>query len=202
MGFLSIGESCETALPKKAYETRLAALDKIPRERYAACMAVDRDLLDKARQAAREVQAAEQGVREALDRYRVAVRRLHVAGVPLREIAAQLHLSHQRVHQLVEGVSAAKRRWKIKHSPQTPLMCTFCRKDSAHVAKLVAGPNVCICDACIHGSERFDRVHPDSTLRCSFCGKPRSRVTRMFAANDAQMCGECTELARDIIEAS
>lgn len=29
------------------------------------------------------------------------------------------------------------------------LFCSFCRKDQDHVAKLVAGPAVYICDACI-----------------------------------------------------
>lgn len=31
---------------------------------------------------------------------------------------------------------------------KTQLYCSFCWKDEAHVAKLVAGPGVYICDAC------------------------------------------------------
>jgi hypothetical protein len=34
-------------------------------------------------------------------------------------------------------------------TPKEPLRCSFCRKDQHQVAKLVAGPNVHICDACI-----------------------------------------------------
>jgi hypothetical protein len=31
----------------------------------------------------------------------------------------------------------------------TLLYCSFCRKDQKHLAKLVAGPGVYICDACV-----------------------------------------------------
>jgi len=34
-------------------------------------------------------------------------------------------------------------------SSKSVLYCTFCRKDQHHVKKLVAGPSVYICDACI-----------------------------------------------------
>ena len=30
-----------------------------------------------------------------------------------------------------------------------PLRCSFCRKDESQVSKLVAGPRVYICDACV-----------------------------------------------------
>ncbi len=29
------------------------------------------------------------------------------------------------------------------------LLCTFCKKDEHHVEKLIAGPGVYICDACV-----------------------------------------------------
>ncbi|MBV9269650.1 MAG: hypothetical protein JO165_01045 [Candidatus Eremiobacteraeota bacterium] len=119
--------------------------------------------------------------------------------MPLREIALKLHLSHQRVHQLVVATSGPRRRWTIKRSRSTGLACTFCCRDRVHVAKLVAGPNVFICDQCVNSIERFDTVHVKSTLRCSFCGKPRSQVPRMFAAENGQMCGECLDLAAEII---
>jgi hypothetical protein len=32
---------------------------------------------------------------------------------------------------------------------QSTLYCSFCRKDDAAVAKLIAGPGVYICDACV-----------------------------------------------------
>jgi len=37
------------------------------------------------------------------------------------------------------------------------LYCSFCRKDQHHVSKLVAGPSVYICDACIDLCSRAAR---------------------------------------------
>jgi hypothetical protein len=37
----------------------------------------------------------------------------------------------------------------VAESPPLLLHCTFCRKDADHVAKLVAGPGVFICDGCV-----------------------------------------------------
>src|SRR5918998_4128038 len=47
--------------------------------------------------------------------YNHAVRRLHAAGGSLREIAENLGLSHQRVHQIVEGAEAAARGGHGRH---------------------------------------------------------------------------------------
>jgi len=37
------------------------------------------------------------------------------------------------------------------------LACSFCGKDEADVAKLVAGPNVYICDECVAAATRIIR---------------------------------------------
>jgi len=43
------------------------------------------------------------------------------------------------------------------------LRCSFCGKKEAEVLKLVAGPRVCICDACVAiASEVIDRPHDDN----------------------------------------
>jgi ATP-dependent Clp protease ATP-binding subunit ClpX len=38
---------------------------------------------------------------------------------------------------------------------RAPLKCSFCGKDETQVAKLVAGPKVHICDACIAAARRI-----------------------------------------------
>jgi ATP-dependent Clp protease ATP-binding subunit ClpX len=38
---------------------------------------------------------------------------------------------------------------------QRHLHCSFCRKDESQVAKLVAGPRVYICDACVAVASRL-----------------------------------------------
>ncbi len=45
--------------------------------------------------------------------------------------------------------SVDKATSKASNAPLTPLSCSFCNKDQAEVRKLIAGPNVFICDECI-----------------------------------------------------
>lgn len=162
-------------------------------------MSVDQELLRQACEASASIEQGERVLREAHDAFRIAVRRLHVAGTPLRQIAEALHLSHQRVHQLVASHVGRRRRWKLRGESASDLSCTFCGKDKDQVQKLVAGPHVLICDSCIGAIAGFDRVHAASTVRCSFCGKKRSQVKAMFAGADAQVCRECLDVAREII---
>jgi hypothetical protein len=95
------------------------------------------------------------------------------------------------------------------------LWCSFCGKSQKQVKKLIAGPDVYICDGCLH------RVHtvlaapggrasdPIATIQqvgdeagagpCSFCGKPRDRVEAMVSAGAARMCNECLGLCDEIV---
>jgi ATP-dependent Clp protease ATP-binding subunit ClpX len=45
--------------------------------------------------------------------------------------------------------SVDKATSKALNAPLAPLSCSFCNKDQAEVRKLIAGPNVFICDECI-----------------------------------------------------
>ncbi len=56
------------------------------------------------------------------------------------------------------------------------LKCSFCGKDSTQVSKLVAGPRVYICDACVAEASRImsdappsHPTPPSSTPRASIC---------------------------------
>jgi len=42
------------------------------------------------------------------------------------------------------------------------LRCSFCGKSEHQVAKLVAGPRVYICDACIHAAKAIIDAHDDA----------------------------------------
>ena len=66
-------------------------------------MTLNSDLLAVAKQTGTGLDEAEQRALLARAEYHTAVRRLHLAGGSLREIAEALELSHQRVHQIVEG---------------------------------------------------------------------------------------------------
>lgn len=66
-------------------------------------MPLDDSLLEKARDVRSRVLELQHDADRARLEYHHAIRRLHAAGGSMREIAEALDLSHQRVHQIVEG---------------------------------------------------------------------------------------------------
>ena len=52
---------------------------------------------------------------------------------------------------------------------KTRLACSFCGKNASEVSKLVAGPKVYLCDACVAAASRimsdFDGITPDRPSR-------------------------------------
>jgi hypothetical protein len=182
---------------------------------YGRRMPLDSGLLGQARAAEARVIDAEHDAEVARAEFHRAIRRLQLAGGSLREIAEELGLSHQRVHQIVEATGGS-RSWRGGWAGSGELLsCSFCGKHQKEVKKLIAGPDVYICDRCI------DRVHtvlaaagktgstPIATIRqvsdeardewCSFCGKGRHQVEAMAAAGDARICNECLGLCDEII---
>ena len=67
-------------------------------------MTLDEKVLDEARDARQRLVDLESQTAHARVDYHHAIKKLHAAGGSLREIAEALELSHQRVHQIVEGV--------------------------------------------------------------------------------------------------
>src|SRR5207244_3967408 len=114
---------------------------------------------------------------------------------PLREVAQALGISHQRVQQIVKagGGTWWSRVWHGRKL-RPDMVCSFCGKPPAEVAKLIAGPKVYICDKCVGAAERvlrgeavdarngsgMSRVAAASGGRCSFCGR-RSQADRRLA---------------------
>jgi ClpA/ClpB-like protein len=66
-------------------------------------MTLDEKVLDEAREARQRLVDLESQTAHARVDYHHAIKKLHAAGGSLREIAEALELSHQRVHQIVEG---------------------------------------------------------------------------------------------------
>jgi bacterioferritin-associated ferredoxin len=158
-------------------------------------------LLAEARQAQERLIDAERDVDVARAEFYRVVRRLHLHGSSLRELAADLGLSHQRVHQIVEEAGGSRRWIRIRdggraghrqtgehRTHQHRQCCTFCGKAQNQVRKLIAGPGVFICGDCVTLARQ---VIADGTTvttergpihavpeqqpraRCSFCGKER-----------------------------
>ena len=165
---------------------------------------MNNELLAEAQQAQERLIDAERDVAVARAEFYRAVRRLHLHGSSLRELAADLGLSHQRVHQIVEEAGGSRRWIRIRDGGRTgnrqagehlthgqQLSCTFCGKPQKKVRKLIAGPGVFICGDCVtlakhviaDGTTATTERGPihvvpeqQSRARCNFCGKERHQV--------------------------
>src|SRR5262245_45699484 len=127
-------------------------------DRHRIVMGMTKELLDRARAAGDDLAEAERTVVIARGEYYTAIRRLHLAGASLREIAEVLSLSHQRVQQIVNvsGGSWWRRAWRTRRL-RNGAVCTWCDRPPSEVTKLVAGPNIYICDACVTAAGRVER---------------------------------------------
>jgi hypothetical protein len=168
---------------------------------------VDSDLLAEARRAQERLIDAERDADVARADFHRAVRRLHLNGASLRELAGTLGLSHQRVHQIVESAGGSRRwlRGSHKSRPAPQAACTFCGRDQAQGAKLIAGPHVYICDTCgpqartvissgpqpggpfapviLMPEHAQPQCEPQVKLACSFCGKQLHQVAGLAASS-------------------
>jgi hypothetical protein len=172
-------------------------------------MIADRDLLAQAQAAGTRLAEAERAALLARADYHTAVRRLHLAGASLREIAQALSLSHQRVQQIVSAAGGSW--WQVwrRRAVVRDAVCSWCDRPPSEVSKLIAGPNVYICDACVENAERagnsgvgehanLKRVTSATRHRCSFCAK-RATGTRWLVAGPANICSECLQTCREIL---
>jgi hypothetical protein len=166
---------------------------------------MDDELLAAARAAATNVADLERDLEVAKAAYRHAIRHLNLSGASVREIAKALGISHQRVQQLVSDVDDG-RGWKRSGRHAAILVCSFCGIDQATARKLIAGPSVYICDACVEiagsaarGDRAVGRFRADRPGGCDFCGKTNTR-TLILASTDANaICCECLDLCDEII---
>jgi len=175
-------------------------------------MALNPALLDTARAAGAEIAEHDRCALLARGEYHKAIRRLHLAGGSLREIAEALSLSHQRVQQIVKasGGSWWRRVWRTRNS-HLHAACTWCDRPSTDVSKLVAGPNVYICDACLEltsaalhdawgTSDTLRRVPDGAKDRCSFCNKRSHGDRALVTGPAANICSECMRICRDFMD--
>ena len=168
---------------------------------------MDSPLLESAREAGARLAEAERQALLARADYHTAIRRLHLAGTPLREIAQTLSLSHQRVQQIVSASGGSW--WQVwrRRGTSVDAVCTWCSRPPAEVHKLIAGPKIYICDACVESAERVMAGEPKPGLqlaagaraRCSFCRK-RAAGDRPVVAGPAKVCGACLRVCREILD--
>jgi hypothetical protein len=172
------------------------------------------ELLDGARVARAELEEADRRALLSRAEYHTAIRRLHLAGGSVREVAQALALSHQRVQQIVQGAGGTwwSRMWRTR-TLQPDAVCTWCGRPPSETAKLIAGPRVYICDACIAAGERAasggENTGPFSLTtrvsirrRCSFCGRTAGKDRPILTAATGHVCGACLQTCRQIVDSS
>ena len=172
-------------------------------------MTLDPDLLRTARAAAERLSAAERDVLLARGDYHTAVRRLHLRGGSLREIASGLDLSHQRVQQIVSAAGGSwwRRAWRGRRVA-VDAVCTWCGRPPAEVKKLIAGPRVYICDACVADAEhasangRFVDISERAGRKCTFCSNRAGGERKLFGSQEGNVCSECIRVCREILDGS
>ena len=162
-------------------------------------MTINEIFYNDARRARHRLEEAQIEAERARSEYHEALRRLHSAGGSLREIAEAMQISHQRVHQIIDGA-----------------VCSFCDARRADVAKLIAGPGIFICDRCLTLALRVIASERDASddhtiiqmaasgpsVRCSFCRKKAKRVGRMAERGETRICGRCLSLCTEIVTSS
>ncbi len=177
-------------------------------------MTLSSELLDQARSSAARMEEAERQALVARGDYHTAIRRLHLGGGSLREIADALGISHQRVQQIVSGAGGTwwRRIWRTrKLGPGA--VCTWCGRPPAEVSKLIAGPDVFICDACVEAAEKAAGGHATPggpftgakkksvAARCAFCGKWARGSRAMVTSRAGHVCTDCLRVCREILDA-
>ena len=100
--------------------------------------------------------------------------------------------------------------FRKKEPPPTPgeLRCSFCNKGQRYVKRLVAGPNVYICDECVeicvdvinHPPEPFTGVPAESTeprsnvaATCSICRLPFVLAEGLYVEERGILCPACVQ---------
>ncbi len=170
---------------------------------------MDTRLLEQATAARDQWDELQRQSAEARSRFHEAVLSLHESGATLREIAAALHLSHQRVHQIVGGGGFWARLGAGARRPSRgPGRCSFCGTGHLEARRLIAGPGVWICDRCVGAAEHvagggaardgLSEVTVEDR-RCGFCGKRRRNVRGMATAGAVTICADCLALCDEIL---
>jgi hypothetical protein len=177
-------------------------------------MGLDRELVREAERAKEQLAVAQHAAYRAKVDYHQAIRRLHAAGGSLREIAEALRMSHQRVHQIIDGAAEPTRRRRGRREPPRlsgPVgPCSFCGRPRDVCAKLIVGPQVFICDRCVMQVTRLAagpavegqaegllRLEPPkSEARCSFCNREARKMRHLIASGRSVPAGKVGELPR------
>src|SRR6476619_2496839 len=170
-------------------------------------MTINPELLERARRTGTDLAEADRQALLARAEHHTAIRRLHLAGGSLREIADALSLSHQRIQQIVNGSGGSwwRKAWRTRGTTRDAV-CTWCSRPPSAVRKLVAGPNLYICDDCV--ADAFRQLAKTSKAtsglravraRCSFCRRAATGARKVVTGARANVCDDCLRLCREFM---
>ena len=82
-----------------------------------------------------------------------------------------------------------------------PRVCSFCGTPQDQVQRLIAGPNVYVCDACVARLRTSPQAPQEERgLRCSFCGKHQRQVSFLAVGpQGVSICNACLDLCQEIL---
>ena len=117
---------------------------------------------------------------------------------------------------------ADKARREHEDGPaEPPLRCSFCDRTEHEVSKLIAAPNVSICDECVEicndilagdawreraggmdmdGGPRRERGSPDTTW-CTLCRRPCAAEGTLTLEGKGILCRSCVAAVRAAVDA-
>jgi hypothetical protein len=103
-------------------------------------------------------------------------------------------------------------RTAMRRNPK--LRCSFCNTSTTEVSRLIAGPNVYVCPACVAVAKgvastgsaapgpRSSMLRPAATTEshpCSFCSRTMPGVASMVKGGRARICADCIGLCDEIL---
>ena len=78
------------------------------------------------------------------------------------------------------------------------LHCSFCGRAQQQVAKLIAGPNVYICNDCVTLARSWEPL-PYPGRGCGFCGTWLPRERPVTGRGTVAICDDCLDLCDEIL---
>ena len=162
-------------------------------------LVIDKRKAARLRSAQKRMLKADLKSQQARMSYHTAIGEVAVSGATVREIGKELGLSHQRVHQILEGMS-----------------CDFCGAPRREAHKMIAaGRGGHICDLCVvvartairtqapasDGRTTLRLVSRDDPRTCTFCGSKQTKRSKGMVGHKVnRICNPCLRLCGEILE--
>lgn len=93
--------------------------------------------------------------------------------------------------------------WSILRGRSKTLRCSFCNKTQNEVSKLIAGPNVYICEECVDLC--VDILKQELSKKpqdCRLCGLTKEMQEMSRVPGRGPICSDCLQVVRGMIEKS